>query len=207
MKTGPKLISGYVAALASGVLVTTTAFELDLLDALTPFLMAPFLGAVWLLYAAAATWSLIHFLLNARAWRRSAIPLAICVVAFTVVTTFPFTQIWLKYNFALKRGARERVVAMVEAGQLRPNVAHNPSLIRLNPSEGSLSKGGNEIVAERHANGTYVFFYTFRGILDSYSGFLSVPPNGHPSDFGDLNEAGSTEIVEMAEGWYFASHR
>jgi len=95
----------------------------------------------------------------------------------------------------------------VFAGTLQPNVDHNPRLIRLDESYPLVSMGGNEIVVEEHDGGKYVLFFTFRGILDNYSGFLYVPSGGVPSLFSDLNEQQFTEIEPLEENWYFVSHR
>ena len=67
--------------------------------------------------------------------------------------------------------------------------------------------GGNEVVVEEHDDKTYVLFFTFRGVLDNYSGFLYVPDGGSPSLFSDLDEQQFTQIVPLEENWYFVSHR
>jgi hypothetical protein len=69
-----------------------------------------------------------------------------------------------------------------------------------------VSMGGNEILEEVHDGKTYLFFFTFRGILDSYAGFLFVPTGGDPRAFSDLNEAPATFITRYSEHWFFASH-
>ena len=51
----------------------------------------------------------------------------------------------------------------------------------------------------------YVFFYTFRGILDNYSGFLWVPEGGKPELFQDAGESG-TEVLFYGGNWYFIGH-
>ena len=67
--------------------------------------------------------------------------------------------------------------------------------------------GGNEVVVESHDGANYVFFFTFRGILDNYSGFLYVPEGGKASRFSDLSEQDSTQIKHLENNWYFTSHR
>jgi hypothetical protein len=51
-----------------------------------------------------------------------------------------------------------------------------------------------------------VFFFTFRGILDNYAGFLYVPSGGKPTEYSDLNEPQSVEIEHLEGNWYYASH-
>jgi hypothetical protein len=197
----------YVAVIASAVLTATFAFQWDLIDWLTPFLMPLVWGVAWLFFGVASVWTIVHCLANLRVWQRSAVPLTICVASLTIVFAVPFTALWVQFDFARKRDARERVVDLVTSGALQPNVEYNPRLIRLDSSAPTVSKGGNELVVQRDARGTYVFFYTFRGILDNYAGFLFVPPNGTPATFGDFSEVNATQLVKMADGWYFASHR
>jgi hypothetical protein len=67
--------------------------------------------------------------------------------------------------------------------------------------------GGNEVVVERHGGETYILFFTYRGILDNYSGFLYVTNGGSPSLFSDLSEEQFTQIVPQEQDWYFISHR
>lgn len=86
---------------------------------------------------------------------------------------------------------------------------YNASLIAL-PKPPNLSMGGNEIIVEGVTKNPYVFFFTFRGIVDKdfdpYSGFLWVPDGGKPEQFMDANESG-TEIVPFSGHWYFIGHR
>lgn len=70
----------------------------------------------------------------------------------------------------------------------------------------NVSKGGNEIIVEEHNGLKYIFFFTFRGILDNYSGFIHIPEGGDPSQFLDFDEKESTQIVHMEGNWYYASH-
>ena len=101
---------------------------------------------------------------------------------------------------------RQEVVEKVYSGELVPNVRHNSSLIALGAEYSKLSMGGNEIVVQDIDGLVYVFFFTYRGILDNYSGFLFVPDGGDPRNYSDLNEDDVTQIVKYADNWYWASH-
>ena len=50
-----------------------------------------------------------------------------------------------------------------------------------------------------------MFFFTYRGILDNYSGFLFVHSGGDPRRFADLGEP-TTDIIQQEDHWYFAAH-
>ena len=195
------------AAALSLLLVAVTATQWWLVEWLTPFLMPLVLGLVWISFLGISAWSLVWAVRNRAMGRRVAIPLLICAATFLVVLMVPFTELWLRLNFAWYKGARERVVQEVQLGVLRPNSSDDGSLITLGPSRPNVSMGGNEIVVETHNAHTYVFFFTYRGILDNYSGFLHVPDGGDPREYSDLSEADKTQIVSYGDHWFYAAHR
>ena len=82
----------------------------------------------------------------------------------------------------------------------------NFPLIALGSEYANISKGGNEVMLQEIEGENYVMFYTFRGILDNYSGFLYVPLGGDPRNFLDLNEQDTTQIIQYSDNWYYASH-
>jgi len=69
-----------------------------------------------------------------------------------------------------------------------------------------VSVGGNEIVLEEHDGRKYIFFYTFRGSLGDYSGFMYVPKGGDPTNFSNLNESQTTDIQPFGDHWFWAAH-
>jgi hypothetical protein len=50
-----------------------------------------------------------------------------------------------------------------------------------------------------------VFFYTFRGVLGHYSGFLFVPEGGTPESYGESNGDRLIEIMPMEPHWHFVA--
>lgn len=196
-----------IAFSTSALRLGYAAFQWSLVDRFTPFLMYDaerILGSVFLV-------ALLVALTAVRRWRElgraSLLPAAALAATWLAVQLVPFTDLWLRSEFLLRRSARADVAGRVESGELRPNVAHSPSLIALGPGEPLVSRGGNEIVVEEHEGGRYILFFTYRGILDNYAGFLRVPPGGDPARFGDLGETASTQIVPWEPRWYYVSHR
>lgn len=181
------------------------AFQWNIIDAITPFLGLPLLGLAWLLVmlsaVLAATYAYRHRCKGAFAFA----PLAVSTGALLLAFFVPFTQLWLYANFHLNKSAREQVVEKVRSGVFKPNVAHNAKLIALQNDSG-VSMGSDKIIVEGPLNNPYVFFFTFRGILDNYSGFLWVPDEGKPEQFSDADESG-TEIESFGGNWYFIGHR
>ncbi len=150
----------------------------------------------------------MHFVRHEKT-RRNWIPAIICAVALGVVTLVPFTKIWLYFNFASNKSARERVVQEVLSGMLTPNrvLANGVGVISLPMLTPNISAGGNDIEAATRDGKTYVFFYTFRGILNSYAGFLYVPTGGDPNAYPDVNADPEAIADRYEEHWFFVSHR
>ncbi|MBI5261461.1 MAG: hypothetical protein HY852_06545 [Bradyrhizobium sp.] len=142
-------------------------------------------------------------------WRRHgpavAVPFLVCATTLALLLWTPFTQIWLQVDFWRYREARERVVAQVAAGELKPNVSYNPTLIALERGAPALS-AGNEIVVADSADGTYVLFLTSRGIQHRFSGFLHVPRGADASDFFEFGHKPPRLFVRYDTDWYFVAN-
>ena len=186
-------------------LLLALAFQWNLVDVLTPFLILPLLGLAWLLVLIAVVLATAHGYRHRTQGARALGPLLVAFSALVLALFVPFTQLWLHANFSWNQAEREQIVDQIKAGALVPNVAHNPNLIAL-PKGSGLSMGGDEILVEAPLSDPYVFFFTFRGILDNYSGFLWVPDGGKPEEFYDARQPG-TQIEPLGGQWYFIGHR
>jgi len=181
--------------------VLATAFEWTLIGWLTVFL-APLLSlAIWILFALVCTASLIHALRGRVPLRRRMLPLGISSAVLLLVLWVPWTPIWLDLNFRLYRSDRMQVVTQVQSGTLRPNVSYNPTLISLPRGLRHVSKGGGEVVVQHYAGGMEVLFFTFRGILDNYAGFVYRSDGSSPR--GEMEEY--REVERLTEHWYWVS--
>ncbi|WP_246277129.1 hypothetical protein [Neobacillus endophyticus] len=103
----------------------------------------------------------------------------------------------------MNKSEREKVAKMVEQGALNPNVKDSPWLIHLPKQYQGLSVGGGDIIIEKTGNGYSILFFTYRGILDNFSGFVYTPNDQNPSTKafdGDFKE-----IEKMDKNWYFVS--
>ncbi len=187
------------------LLLMSLVFQWNIIDALTPFLGGPLLGLAWLLVMISAVFASAYAYRHRSKGAYAFAPLMVSTGTLLVAFFVPFTQLWLYGNFNLNKSARQQVVENVKSGTFKPNVAHNAKLIAL-PKGSGVSMGGDVIIVEGPSSNPYVFFFTFRGILDNYSGFLWVPDGGRPEDFGDADEPG-TEIESFGGNWYFIGHR
>ena len=71
--------------------------------------------------------------------------LAVYALTLAILTYAPLHQVALQQNFRWHRENRERIVARVEAGELKPNVSGNQNLIALGDREPNVSAAGNAI--------------------------------------------------------------
>ena len=193
--------------ISSILLVSIYAFKWSIVEIITVFFMIPLYGFVWLFFIVCLVFSLISLLSFKSMGIKCFAPLGVNVIALILVAYVPFTMLWLKADYMINKEQRELVVAKVLNGELQPNVKYNASLINLNAGYSGLSRGGNDIVVEDHEGLTYVFFFTFRGVLDNYSGYLYVPKGGSPEMYGDLDESEFTQIKHIESNWYLVSHR
>jgi hypothetical protein len=188
-----------IFSLVSSILVVFYKFfEWKIVEVLTPFLMP----LLWLLvfgFFFVITFLTLMNLFKNKVWK----PLAIQTVTILLWLFFPFTQIVLNIDFTMTKAEREKVVANINSGTLKPNVSHNDSLIHLPEKYNHLSKGGGEVVVEKKGDSYTILFFTFRGILDSFSGFVYSPNDQRPSasDFdGDYKE-----IERLDKNWYWVA--
>jgi hypothetical protein len=203
----PDLPAVFWAAIGISVSVILFAvFQWTLIDLITPFLVLPLRVALGLIFFSITIWSVVYWI-RKRRQRFAALPTLVCVATIAIVALVTFTRLWINFNYWVNKADREKIVQLVSNGTLRPNVSYNRSLISLPTGSPHVSMGGNEIVVEEHLGKTYIFFFTYRGILDNYSGFLYVSPGGEPTRYSDLSEKESTQIEKFDESWYFAAHQ
>lgn len=128
-------------------------------------------------------------------------PIVIQVITILLLLIVPFNQIILDIDFKINKSEREQVVKMVENGELKPNISHDSSLIQLPKKYEHLSSGGGEIVVEKSGDGFNILFFTYRGLLDNFSGFVYTPNDQKP--FKTAFDGDFKEIDKMEKNWYF----
>lgn len=180
-------------AIFSSLIVVLFKFsQWSIMDIVTPFAMPFFWLMVYGFFTVVTIMSFIT-LFKTKQWR----PVLIQLFTVLLLFFFPFNKIVLDLEFHANKSEREEVVTFIEKGVIQPNVSHNESLILLPKEYRNLSKGGGEIIVEDGE----VFFFTFRGILDNFSGFVYSPTDAKPrqGDFG----GDFKEIVKLEKHWYF----
>lgn len=192
--------------LSSVLLLLINIFKWSLVDIFTVFLF-PFiqLGA-GIIFLIISILSIIYLGFKFHKLKYKAIiPLAINIITLIIVFTVPFTSIMLYLDFKFNMDERKEVVEMVKSRELEPNVLNNDSLIRLPERYEHLSKGGGEIIVERDKGKLKIFFYTYRGILDNFSGFAYISDDSKLSSkdfYGDFKE-----IKKKSDHWYWGASK
>lgn len=191
----------FISLVGSLVLLLQHIFRWALDDWFTPF-FAPFIEMFS--YAIFGFCMLLAFAyllstLPQRRWR-SWIPIFVHFVTLTLLFTVPFTAVTLKLDFHLNKSNREEVVHMVMDGALKPDNTYHTSFIELPVKYKSLSKGGGEVFVEGSGKDMLILFYTFRGVLDHYSGFV------YTMDEESMKDNIPGELVQaktMSDHWYW----
>jgi hypothetical protein len=159
-----------------------------------------------LLFCGCALWSATLLLRIRKGGLKFALPFLVCALALAALVYAPLHKIALQQNFDWHRKTRERIVARIEAGELKPNVDYNKSLIALGDREPNVSAGGNDIVVDEADEGTYVLFLTTRGLKHYFTGFLRVPPGADPKNFFEFEDKPPSQLVRYDKDWYFVAN-
>jgi hypothetical protein len=203
---GPSVRSALVAAVAiSAFTLSGATFELAMADWPSGFVLLVVMPLMALTFCGCALWSATLLLRIQKGGLKFALPFLICALTLAVLVYAPLHQIALQQNFYWHRQARDRIVAQVEAGELKPNVDYNKNLIALGDHEPNVS-ARNDIVVDEADEGTYVLFLTTRGLKHYFTGFLRVPPGGDPKKFFEFEDKPPSQLVRYDKDWYFVAN-
>src|ERR1700712_4159538 len=193
------------AIISTGTLLLAT-FELSMADFPSALVLLGILPLTALTFFSCCVWTATLLLRIRRGGAKFAIPFLICAATLALLVYAPLEEIALQQNFRWHRADRERIVARVETGELKPNVAYSKSLIALGDKESNVSAGGNDIVVDQAEKGTYVLFLTSRGLKHYFTGFLHVPPGSDPKDFFEFDDKPPSQLVRYDKDWYFVAN-
>lgn len=203
---GPSVRAALAAAVAiSAFTLSIAIFELSMADWPSGFVLLVIVPLVALLFFGCIVWSATLLVKVRTGGAKFALPFLICALTLAVLAYAPLHQIALQQNFYWHRENRERIVARVEAGELKPNVSYNKSLIALGDRGPNVSVG-NDIVVDETDQGSYVLFLTSRGLKHYFTGFLHVPPGGDPKNFFEFEDKPPSQLVRYDENWYFVAN-
>ncbi|HDX9535836.1 TPA: hypothetical protein ROX87_005345 [Bacillus thuringiensis] len=169
-----------------------------LVQLVTPFFM-PFVSiAIYGSFFIIFIIGIINFI-KYKNWKPLVIQLIIIIICIYV----PFVKIYMKLDFIIYKEDRKQVIELIEQKKLIPNVEYNSKMIHLPKQFVSTSKNGGDVLVQEKENSTLIFFYTYRGILDNFSGFIYSFNDIKPikSDFN----SDFKEIIKVEKNWYYVT--
>jgi hypothetical protein len=197
----------YFVAIFSVAGLIVNIFRWMLVDLLTVFLEPMVEIAVFSAFAAVLVWAIVHAILPFRGARGNRFsPLLLGLTSLAVFLFVPFNEIELDINFSINVQSRtdvaQRVLAKIPSAA--PMLGGRGDFVHLTGSEYRLSDDG-DVMVWHTAQKQMVFFFTFRGVLDSFSGFVysanDLPPENE--DFGGE----WVEVTRLRKNWYWAASR
>ena len=193
------------AIISIGTLLLAT-FELAMADWPSGFVLLVVLPLTALMFFGCLIWTATLLFRIPRGGAKFALPFLICAGTLALLVYAPLHKVALQRNFHWHRADRERIVARVDAGELKPNVSYNKYLIALGDKEPNVSAGGNDIVVDRADKGSYVLFLTSRGLKHYFTGFLRVPPGSDPKDFFEFDDKPPSQLIQYDKDWYYVAN-
>ena len=206
-ETRPSVRAALLAvAVISAFTLALATFELSMADWPSGVVLLGIVPLAALLFCGCGLWSATQLLRIRRDGVKFVFPFLICAGTLAILAYAPLQQVALQQNFYWHRQDRERIVARVEAGELKPNVDTNENLIALGNREPNVSAGGNDIFVDQTDEGTYVLFLTSRGLKHYFTGFLHVPPGGDPKKFFEFEDKPPSQFVRYDKDWYYVAN-
>ena len=187
-----------LSIIGSLIIILFQFFHWKAVDILTVF----FIPFVWLFVYGFFLVGLVLSIIVAfksKYWK----PIFINLITIIILVTVPFNRLVLEMDFKRNQSARVEIIEKIEKEELKPNVPYNASLIMLPDEYNHLSKGGGEIVVEKQDEDYAVLFFTFRGVLDSFSGF-AYSPNGQKPGVNSFN-GDFKEIIQIDKNWHMVT--
>lgn len=195
------------ASCALGSTILINLFRWTVVEYLTPFIEPLLEIGIGIFLLVSLIWSVAHFIARRKHGSVKALtPLAVNIATALLVIFVPFTELTTSLNFRLHLNSRMAVVNDVLAGRYENDIKSaggRGDLITLPSRLSGLSSSGGEIVRFRRQSDTLILFFDYRGILDSFSGFVystdDLPPK--TGDFGGK----FFQIERLRNNWFWVS--
>jgi hypothetical protein len=195
-----------LALVLFAIVILISLFRWTLVEVLSPFIEPILEIAVGLAFAASLIWSAVHFFRTRKQNSANALlPIAVNITTLLIVVFVPFTRLTNQLNFRWHYAARMAVVSNVLNG-LYEGAAQKGGgrgdLIAI-PAEFPYLSNDGEILRLHRNDTTLIFFFDFRGILDSFAGFVYSSDDTPPrqGDFGGRFR----DVERLRPNWFWAT--
>lgn len=189
------------------LVILVSLFRWTLVEYLTPLLERYLEMAVGIIFFVSVVWSVVHMIWARKQGAMTALlPLLLNVATILVVMFVPFSLLTIQLDFRVHYQARMEAVSSILNGKYEGQAkGGRGDLIALPGRLSYLSTGGGEIMLWRRQDATLIFFFDFRGILDSFSGFI-YSTNDSPPQQGDFGTQ-FVEVEHLRQNWFWATSR
>jgi hypothetical protein len=194
------------SVVVASICVVLDIFRWQLVNVLTVFL-EPFIEiAATLALLVALIRSLVALFAQ---WRQHSIEgrvvwaVAICFVALAVRIFAPFDALMLRADFRIYLKRRTQIASEVVAGKWENKAVQKGGrgeAIKLPESDQSLSDDG-DVLLWREGGQSAVLFMSFRGVLDSFSGFVYTTDDRPPPADAFLGDP--AQVERWSSHWYW----
>jgi hypothetical protein len=180
-------------------IITFTALQWILIDILTPFCIGPVILISFLCLILMLLASVIYIPFRIKKHLVEAFaPLVINVATCAIIWFVPFNNIWLDIVFSANWQGYNEVVQMVERGEIGLVTG---KAVQLPQKYQYLSTGGGDIIIEKQDGVTSILFFTYRGVLDNYSGYVYRSDNSPPPEDDLLGPW--KQVMQKKPHWFF----
>jgi len=181
------------------LMIIVIAFHWPLLSLLTPFLEPLVEIASLVLFIIISFWALGYLVMKyCKIGYIALLPLIVSMITILILVFVPFSKIAIKINWISNYDARIKIVQMIESGELNTAMSEH-GYVNL-PNKYNYASEGGKIIFSRNESRLFVFFFTFQGILNNYSGFAYVSDNNKSSASLGGHQI---EVKKMADYWFW----
>ncbi|MCL6478056.1 MAG: hypothetical protein K6T65_06530 [Peptococcaceae bacterium] len=189
-----------ISILISMVFLLEKIFWYSLCDLLSSFLLMPMEILLHFLFYLNIAWSIYYIFKKKKVDFLTSFPLLFGLLIFLLTHLLSASNIGLKLDFYSKLNEREKIVFMLETGELKDN---DTNLLTLPDKYKHLSKGGKILYEKGNNNNIKALFFTLRGVTDNYSGFIYCSDDKEPPK--DTFGGNIVLIRKIKANWFFVS--
>ncbi len=186
------------------LLILLSIFRWFSFGTLVVFLINPLSILIFLFSVVCLFWIPIYAVRNYKNYKlKVLLPLPLCLLALYILIFDPIFNFKTQLNFSQNKIEREAVISDIRQEKLERTKSFETSyIVSLPNGKENLSDDGEVLISTKDKK-LRVFFYTFRGVLDNFSGFIYTEVPNDPSP--ETLNCEPTQIKKKSDNWYWVS--